>query len=290
MARFALSRPGSVQEALDVLAADPEGSLPLAGGQSLMILLRQGLVSPRVVVSLDRAAELGRLEPDGGHVRLGSMVTYARLARSPVVVDACPLLARAAGSVGSVHIRNAGTVGGSLAHADPAGDVPTALLVLDARVETSRCGGGESRAFGVGELMTGAFETVLDPGELVVAVEVDPTPLGATVGYRRYHLRAGEYPLAVAACVLEWDADRTCRRARVALGGAHPCPRRLPEVEATLEGTDAGPDVRGAVRELVTSRAAAMGDVRGSAEWRATTAASVLDKALADAAAPAAAA
>ena len=282
MARFALSRPTTIDGVVAEMAEDPEGSILLAGGQSLMILLRQGLLSPRVSREPDRVPELRVLERSDGTIRVGSMVTNTEVARSALLRKTCPLLARAAGSVGSIHIRNVGTVGGSLCHADPAGDAPTALLALDARLVTRTVNGPVSR--GVTELMTGAFETTLVPGEVLVIVEVQPIPVGATIGYRRFHNRAGEYPLAVAACVLEWGEDGSCRRARIALGGAHACPRRLSDVEHAIVGSDVGPDARRRARELVVEGASAMGDVRGSAEWRALAAASLLEKALTDAA------
>jgi CO/xanthine dehydrogenase FAD-binding subunit len=144
--------PVSVDETLGLLERfGPEATL-MAGGQSLMILLRQGLVAPRVLVSLKRVRELRAMTADGDTLSLGSMLAYHTAAGDQQIAAWAPIARAAAASVGSVHIRNLGTLGGGVCHADPAGDVPTALLALDATLHTVRPGGGRVGEGGVAGL------------------------------------------------------------------------------------------------------------------------------------------
>lgn len=254
-----VAAPASLAEAGALLAADPDGSVVLAGGQSLLILVRQGLVAPSVLVDLRAVPELRGTAAADGVLRIGAMTTYAALAADSLV----PVLARAAGSVGSVHIRNRGTVGGSIAHCDPAGDVPTVLLALGASVTLVADGG--RRDVPLDGFFLGLFTTELRTGELLESVAV-PVPSGsATTGYARFCFRPGEYPLCVAACRLDWT-DGVCTAARVAVGGGFDRPARVPDVEALLTGRPPG-DVE-ALLTGIRSVFAPIADVRGSAAWK----------------------
>src|SRR5262245_61656724 len=138
MKPFDFVAPTSIGETTGLLAGHGADATLLAGGQSLMILLRQGLVAPELVIGLKRVVGLDTIADQPGGLGLGSMVRYNTLVGDARVASRAPILAQAAASVGSVHIRNLGTVGGSLCHADPAGDVPTVLLALDATLHTVR--------------------------------------------------------------------------------------------------------------------------------------------------------
>jgi aerobic carbon-monoxide dehydrogenase medium subunit len=281
MTGFTYAAPTTVQEALNLLDEHGEDATLLAGGQSLMILLRQRLVSPKVLVGLKGVAELRELDADDGHMRIGAMVPYCVASSSPLLRDRLPALAQAAASVGSVHIRTLGTIGGSVCHADPAGDVPTVLLASDASLVLKRADGSEV-TYHVDDFFTGLFETRRQPDELLVSIQVPDQPAGATFSYRRYYFRAGEYPLCVVACRLEWEADR-CVGARVAVGGGGPHPMRLSEVEQQLVGTDGSAIDTGSIARAARDVMDPTPDVRGSAEWKATVVASVLDAALTEA-------
>jgi carbon-monoxide dehydrogenase medium subunit len=266
LSRTELAAPASLAEATALLAADRDGSVLLAGGQSLLILLRQGLVAPTVLVDLHGVAELAGVSVHDGALRVGSMTTYAELAHDSSVRSAVPILGRAAGSVGSVHIRNRGTIGGSVAHCDPAGDVPTVLLGLGA--DLGIVGEERGRDVEMDGFFRGLFETALQPGQLIASVTVPVPPASATTGYARFCFRPGEYPLCVAACRLDWSGG-VCTAARVAVGGGfdHPC--RVPDVEMLLTGRRAR---SAGIEELLTgtrSLFAPIADVRGSGQWKA---------------------
>jgi aerobic carbon-monoxide dehydrogenase medium subunit len=273
--------PESVEEALEVLRRAGEDATVMAGGQSLMILLRQQLVRPALLVGLRGIAELGAIEVVSGRLTLGAMVTYAEVSRYLAGRDGSHLLGRAADSVGSVHIRNRGTVGGSVAHADPAGDAPTVLLALGADLIVAAPGASPLRCR-IEDFFTGFFQTRLQAGELLVGIEVDAQPEAASYGYRRYSFRAGEYPMCVAAVRLEWSGGR-CSGATVALGGADDRPRRFPEAEALLIGADRGDRDVAALLNGARDMVQPLPDVRGSSGWKSRVVAQTLVAAAQDA-------
>jgi carbon-monoxide dehydrogenase medium subunit len=263
---FQFVAPASVEQTLALLGEHgPDASL-LAGGQSYLILLRQGLVAPEVLIGLRRVAALAAVERRGGGLRLGSMVTYRTATREPAVAGLFPVVAAAAGSVGSVHIRNRGTIGGSLCHADPAGDLPTVLLTLDATLHTVRPGGATA-GHRVDDFFRGLLQTRLEDDELLTWIDLPEQPAGSTFGYRRFSYRHGEYPMAVAACRLGWEAGR-CSGARVAVGGGGPCPGRLPELERLLEGLAADEVVAAAASDAPYEGLRPLADVRGGERWK----------------------
>lgn len=273
--------PVSVDETLGLLERfGPEATL-MAGGQSLMILLRQGLVAPRVLVSLKRVRELRAMTADGDTLSLGSMLAYHTAAGDQQIAAWAPIARAAAASVGSVHIRNLGTLGGGVCHADPAGDVPTALLALDATLHTVRPGGAEAR-HRIDDFYRGLFETRLEPDELLVSIDLPAAPTGVTFGYRRFQYRHGEYPMAVAACRLGWENGR-CTGARVAVGGGGLHPRRLPELERVLDGGTADDVVAAAAAEAPFESLRPIADIRGSEGWKRRVVTELVRRTVADA-------
>ena len=160
---FSYHKPASTADAAALLAANPEAKL-LAGGMSLLPVMKQRLAQPSDLVDLTALAELKAIDTSGGGVTVGAMVTHDRVARSPEVRAAIPALAALAGGIGDPQVRNRGTLGGSIANADPAADYPAALLGLAAQVRTDR------RSIAADDFFTGLYETALEPGEIVLAV------------------------------------------------------------------------------------------------------------------------
>ena len=277
MQGFNYAAPETVEEALDLLGCAAEDAILLAGGQSLMILLQQRLVRPSVVIGLRHIGGLDAIGITGGHLAIGAMATYRALAGNSEVRTHAPILGRAAGSVGSVHIRNRGTAGGSLCHADPAGDVPTVLLALGAELVAARAGRASSR-YPADTFFTGLFETALAPGEMLTGIEVAPPAQTASYGYRRFSFREGEYPMCVAAVRLLWSDGRCCG-VSLAVGGAADRPGRLAEAERALTGMEPSADIAARLLRGVRDLVQPASDVRGSGEWKAR----VIEKVVTDA-------
>jgi aerobic carbon-monoxide dehydrogenase medium subunit len=281
MTGFAYAAPNTVGEVLSLLGEHGDDATLLAGGQSLMIMVRQRLVSPKVLVGLKGVAELREIEVQNGYLQIDAMVPYAVGSASSLVRERVPILATACASVGSVHIRTLGTLGGSVCHADPAGDVPTVLMATGASLVLTKADGTEV-THPADEFCIGLFETRRQPDELLVSIQIPTQPVSATFSYRRYYFRAGEFPLCVVACRLEWDGDR-CTGARVAVGGGGPHPMRLPEVEQQLAGADRGTIDVASIAGEARGQLRPAPDVRGTTEWKATVVSHVLEQALAEA-------
>jgi len=261
---FAYARAGSLEEALALLAEAGEDAKAIAGGQSLVPLLAYRLVRPSHLVDIDGIAGLGGIEEDGaGGLAIGALARHAQLAALEGG-GARGLLGQAASLIGHVPIRSRGTLGGSLAHADPAAELPVALLALDATVVV-RSPGGE-REIPIDGFATGPFQTVLTPGELVTGARVPPRA-GARVAFRELAVRSGDFALAIAAVVVDVE-EGALRRVRVALGGVDPVPRRSVEAERLLEGAAPGDEAIEAAAEAAAAGCDPVADHVTSAAYR----------------------
>jgi CO/xanthine dehydrogenase FAD-binding subunit len=233
-APFAYEAATSVDFALAALQDD--AARPLAGGQSLIPMMNFRLAFPERLVDLNPVAELAGIATAGGGLRIGAMTRQTALERSPAVAHGWPLLTAAVAHVGHRATRSRGTVGGSVAHADPAAELPVALTALDARFHVRGAAG--DRVLTAGELFTGALTTALATGELLVAIEVPDPPPGARMGFAELARTHGDFALAGAAAVL--GVGGAGIHASVALLGAGPVPVRAAAVERALgEGATA---------------------------------------------------
>ena len=225
-APFRYAAPDSVQGALDLMAS--EDARALAGGQSLVPLLNFRLARPGLLVDLNPLSELVGIEVRDGTLCLGAMTRQDDLLRSAAAAR-WPLLHEATRHVGHPAIRSRGTVGGSVAHADPAAELPVALTALDARFRV-RARDSE-RVLTAEQLFRGALTTALQTGELLVEIEVPPVPAGARMGFAEHARTHGDFALAGVAVV-----HAPGERAAVALLGAGPVPVRVPAAERALLG------------------------------------------------------
>jgi CO/xanthine dehydrogenase FAD-binding subunit len=254
---FGYEAPRSVQAAVELLA--DEESRPLAGGQSLVPMLNFRLARPERLVDLNPLEELAGVRCVEGCLRIGAMTRQAVL-ESSTTARRWPLLGQAAAHVGHAAIRNRGTVGGSVAHADPAAELPVALLAMDARFTLRRAAG--ERIVEAADMFRGAMTTAIADDELLVEIELRPPPDGARTAFVEYARTHGDFALAGAAVVLAPG-----RSAAVALLGAGPTPVRAPGAErallagasaaeaAGLAAIDVGDDYRRALLVTLTRRA-----------------------------------
>jgi aerobic carbon-monoxide dehydrogenase medium subunit len=265
---FEYVEPETLDEALAIVAADPDDTVLMAGGTSLVILMKQDLIRPPRVLGLRRIAQLREIgaSADGG-LTLGALATHAALARSKPVIAHASALAATFALVATVRIREQATLGGNLAHADPAQDPPVTLLALDS-VAVARSRFGERRIPFDG-LFADIFETSLEPGEILTRVEVPALPSGARAAYLKFLPgTCDDYATVSVAAVVAAEASGACTHARIALGGAGPVPLRAHEAERSLVGR---PLNDAAIREAAALAAAAtdpIDDLRGSAAYK----------------------
>jgi carbon-monoxide dehydrogenase medium subunit len=228
---FDYHRPSSLAEAAALLARDPEARL-LAGGHSLLPAMKLRLATPSALVDLAGIPDLAGISELGNTLCIGAMTTHAAVAESTAVGSRCPLLAETAAHIGDQQVRNRGTIGGSVAHADPGADYPTTLLALDAVVET---GGAQSRRIPIGELYTGLLATSLDRGEVVTAVLVPHYRKGTGGAYVKHRHPASSFAVVGVAALVTLQ-DGVCRDVKLALGGVAANPVRAKDAEAALTG------------------------------------------------------
>ena len=255
--QFALKRPASLEEAVQALAEAGEDAKPLAGGHSLLPLMKLRLAAPETLVDLGRIDGLAYVREDGDRIAVGALTRHADVERSELLRRRCPLLAEAAAEVGDIQVRNRGTIGGSLAHADPNGDLPAAVVALDA--ELVALGPNGQRTIRAREFFRDFLTTALEPAELLTEVRV-PSLEGAGSAYVKFSRRAQDWAIVGCAAIVRGNAET------VAWTGVGPVP-------AVAEG-----EWRGAVDRLEPT-----GDLSGSAEYKRHLAKVLAERALASA-------
>jgi carbon-monoxide dehydrogenase medium subunit len=267
---FDYYRAKSVAEAGDLLRKNPGAKL-LAGGHSLIPLLKLRLASPAALIDIGRITELKGIAVKDGVVRIGALTTHAEIAASAVVRDNCPVLAEAALMIGDPAVRNRGTIGGNVAHADPASDLPTVLTALGARFAISS--GGQSSTTDATSFFTGIMATTLGESDLLVAVEVPVKKSGQGAAYVKFSHPASRYAVIGVAAVLTVSGGK-CMAAAVALGGLTPHAVRAASVERALTGQALSADtIAKAAGQVNTDLGGdVLGDVFASAGYRAAVA------------------
>ncbi|HEX9268897.1 MAG TPA: xanthine dehydrogenase family protein subunit M [Candidatus Limnocylindria bacterium] len=276
---FDYVEPASLGEALEAVARDGDDAIVMAGGTAVVLLLKQDLIRPARVLALRRLDALRGIASDGT-LRIGALETHAALARSRAVHEHAPALAATFASVATVRIREQATVGGNLAHADPAQDPPVTLLALDAVIVVASSARGERR-IPIAELFVDLFETSLEPDELVLRVEIPPLPDGARATYKKFLPRsADDYATVSVAAVLARDASGRCTHARIALGAAGPVPLRARDAERSLEGHVVDDSAIHQAGALAAAETDPIEDLRGGADYKRAMAAVWTERAL----------
>ncbi len=272
--------PTTVGEAVALLAADEEARC-LAGGATLVAMMNADLVMPSALVSLRHIADLKGIMPQSdGALRIGAMTSHHTVATAEALSGAHVLLRQTARVIGHPAIRNMGTIGGSIGHGDPAADYPGALVALDAAVEIA--GPEGTRTVAAEDFFIDYLEVALEPGELITAVTLPPSPAGASGGYEKFARVEGDYATVSVAAVVAMDGDR-CGSIRVAVGSCGPKPVRVAAAEDRLKGSALD---RAAIEEAAAMIAQAcdpVDDVRGSSEYRLMLIPPLLGRAIAKA-------
>jgi carbon-monoxide dehydrogenase medium subunit len=275
-AAFEFLRPQTIEAALELLAQHGSDAKVLAGGHSLLPAMKLRLAQPAKLIDLARIPDLDGIRLEQDRVIIGAMTTHQAIASSALLAGRCPLLPEVARKVGDVQVRNRGTLGGSLAHADPAGDWPAAMLALDAEIVV--VGRGESRAIPAGDFFVDLYETALRPGELIREISVPVT--AATVAYVKSSQRASGFALAGAAVVI----DARQKSVRVGISGVAAKPFRATAVERKLAGKNLTAETIAAAAAGAAKGIEPLSDMHGSADYRAHLARVNTARALANAA------
>lgn len=277
-AQITYHRAGSVAEAVQLLS-DNEGAKLLAGGHSLLPLMKLRLAAPAVLVDIGRIEALKGIAAGDGGISIGALTTHAEIASSDLVQQHAPVLAEAAALVGDPAVRNRGTIGGSVSHADPASDQPTVLTALGATFNVT--GPGGDRSVAAADFATGLLENALAENEVLTSISVPSVPSGAGSAYVKFPHPASRYAVVGAAAVIAVSGG-ACSSASVAVGGVESKPARASSVEAALAGSDLSDAALDVAAAAVGGdlNGDPMGDVFASAEYRRAMAAVYVRRAL----------
>jgi carbon-monoxide dehydrogenase medium subunit len=263
---FDYVRAATVEDALAALARAPDETKLLAGGQSLVPMMNFRLVRPATLVDINRLGALDHITPRaGGGVRIGALSRHETLRRSPLLAARYPVFAEAMAHVAHPAIRNRGTIGGSLSHADPAAELPMLMLLLDATIEVA-CADG-TRQIAARDFLCGPLTTALTPVEMLVAVELPPPAPRTGSAFAEFSLRRGDY--AVAAVGVTLVRDRVCREARIAMIGTGETAIRAAGAEALLRGAAPDDDVFTRAADEAVAGISLADDLHASAAFRA---------------------
>ncbi|MDE0139588.1 MAG: xanthine dehydrogenase family protein subunit M [bacterium] len=261
-ADFEFRSAGTVDEAIAALSGE-NGTMALAGGQSLIPMMRFRLIRPSVVVDIGRIEGLGSIGSSDGLLEVGALVTTARLARSATVRSLSPLWAETASAIADPLVRNLGTVGGNLAHADPLNDLPAALVA--ARGQVIVVGPSGARTVSSDDLFVGPFETSLRRGELITGIRL---PRGSGGAYEKMKRAAADYGVAAVAVQLAMDDGGRITQAGIAVTGGADVAARAAEAEDLLVGSDPRPSTIARAASATAASALMVTDDRGSARYK----------------------
>ncbi|MFL5766767.1 MAG: FAD binding domain-containing protein [Actinomycetota bacterium] len=274
-AAFDYERAGSVQEALAMLGERGDEAKILAGGHSLLPLMKLRLAQPSLLVDIGRIAELRFIREEDDSIAIGALTRHADLERSDVLASWCPLLSAVAAEIGDPQVRHRGTIGGSLSHADPASDLPAAMVALDAEL-TIRSVDGSTRTASAGTFFRGLFEPDLSPTEMLTEIRLPKRRPGAGWSAVKFHRRAQDWALVGVAALTHADGT-----ARIALTNMADRPVRAAAVEEALANGD---DAASAARRAGEGTSPPS-DIAGSSEYRRALAEILVRRALEEASA-----
>lgn len=272
---FEYYRASTIAEAKSLMQ-EHTGAKLLAGGHSLLPLMKLRLADPGVLIDIGRIDELKGISTSNGNLRIGALATHTAIAANEEMPRG---LAEAAGMVGDPQVRNRGTIGGNVAHADPASDLPTILAALGATFHTT--GSGADRTIAAADFFTGILESALTDDEILVAVEVPAQSANSGSAYAKLANPASRYAMVGAAASITIEGGK-CSSASIAIGGLVPTAKRAPSVEAALVGNKLDADTIAAAAALVNNDLGddIIGDIHAGAEYRIAMAAVYVKRAI----------
>jgi aerobic carbon-monoxide dehydrogenase medium subunit len=264
-APFAYARPTTIEEALQAVADGGEDVKIMAGGQSLIPVMRLRLAAPETVVDLGKVPELRGIRDEGDAIVIGAMTTHADVVADPLVRQHAPLIAEATETVADRQVRHRGTFGGALAHADPAGDLPAVALALDAEFVVAGTGG--RRTVPASEFFVDYLTTVLEEGEILVEVRVPKLSGEWGTRYEKFQRVAQAWSIVAVAAAVRRENGRIAE-ARIGLTNMGPTPLRARAVEQALAGADASPEAVAAAAAHAAEGTEPSSDLNAQADYR----------------------
>jgi carbon-monoxide dehydrogenase medium subunit len=278
--RFRYRPVSSAAEAVEFLSEHGDDAKVLAGGQSLMPVMNMRLMRPSYLVDLNGASGLDYIREEGAEIRIGAMTRHRTIEDSPVIAQHCPLVSLAMPYVGHTAIRYRGTIGGSLAHADPSAELPNALTTLDAQVVVT--GPSGERVVDLSELYITYFTSTLGTDELITEVRVPKQPAGAGASVRQIVRRHGDFALVGVMAASDPDSGRA-KRVRVTAMGVAGVPLRLDDVERLLEGREPSDELLAEAAHVAEQAVEPESDMHASADYRRKMTGVLMKRAVAEA-------
>jgi len=265
---FVYLRASTAKEALDLLEQHKDNCKIICGGQSLLILMRQGLVSPEYLIDIKRVEELDYISFDSKEgLKIGATTTHRAIEKSPVIKEHLPVLVDMEENLASIQTRNWGTIGGNLAHGEPAGCVAPVLIALNATVKLANK--ERERSVPIEDFTLDYFETVLEEDELLLEIQVPVMPLKTAVVYEKFNIIKNDMGIvSVAASITLDDDGLKCEDARIALGGAASTPVRAKEAEKLVIGEKLADDLLIQVGKTASEEAEPVDDIHATEAYR----------------------
>lgn len=258
--------PSSVDEAISLLTKHGDDAKLLAGGHSLIPIMKMRLAQPKFLIDIGQLPGLAGIHEDSGTIAVGGLVTHHALETSDLLKAKLPLLPETAAHVADVQVRNRGTIGGSLVHADPAADLPATALALGAELRV--VGPKGQRTIKIDDFFVGLLATAIAPDEILTQVRFPLLPAKTGSAYVKVPNKASHYAIVGVAAVVTLGKDGRCEQARIGLTGVAHLPRRAEAVEAALAGKMLDDDAMTAAAALATDGVKALSDLHASAEYR----------------------
>ena len=277
-ATFEYHAPKTLEEALRLVERHGDEAKVLAGGHSLLPLMKLRLAAPRYVIDLGRLRGMSYIREEGGKIAIGALTTHAEVESSALLRAECPLLPETAAEIGDVQVRNRGTLGGSLAHADPAADYPAAILALDAEIVAASTGG--TRTIAAREFFVDMLTTQLRPGEILTQVRIPPLAPRTGTAYAKLHQPASGFAIVGVAARITVNRSGKIEDVAVGVTGVAPKAYRAEAVEKALRGKKASPKLLADAARAAAHGVEPLSDLHASADYRREMAAVFTRRAL----------
>ncbi len=280
-ASFEYLAPNEISEAIELLRRHRDDARLLAGGQSLVPLMKLRLARPKYLIDLNRIADLRHIREEAGQIRCGAMTLHAEIERSLVIREKIPILAEAASVIADAQVRNRGTLGGGLAEADPSGDYGPVVLALEAQMKCVSPRG--ERVIPAAEFFTFAYTSALESDEILTEIVFSLPNKSAAGVYLKLERVAGDFAIASAAVQLSLDPNGACAQVGIGVTGAGAVPQKAVSVEALLRGKKMTPASIEKAGQLIQEEAEPIEDLRGSASYKKKALSAILRRALREA-------